>query len=74
MIMEGKPEAVKNYRKFLTLGNSLPPVEELKVAGVDMTTDAPFDITMKAMNRAMDQMEAILDKMDARKKAAPSGK
>ena len=74
MIMEGKPDAVKDYRKFLTLGSSLPPVEELKVAGVDMTTDVPFDITMKAMNRAMDQMEAILNKMDAQKKAAPAGK
>jgi oligoendopeptidase F len=74
MIMEGKPGAVKDYRKFLTLGSSLPPVEELKVAGVDMTTDVPFDITMKAMNRAMDQMEAILNKMDAQKKAAPAGK
>ncbi|MEJ2367368.1 MAG: oligoendopeptidase F [Acidobacteriota bacterium] len=64
MIEEGRPGAVKHYRKFLTLGDSLPPVDELKAAGVDMTTDQPFKITMKAMNEAMDQMEAILNRMD----------
>lgn len=68
MVLEGKPGAVENYRKFLTLGDSMPPIDELKIAGVDMTTDAPFDITMKAMNRAMDQMEALLDKMQKEKK------
>ena len=29
------------YRKFLTLGGSLPPIEELKIAGVDMSTPQP---------------------------------
>jgi len=64
MIIDGKPGAVENYRKFLSLGGSIPPVDELKVAGVDMTTDEPFTITMKAMNKAMDEMEAILDRME----------
>jgi oligoendopeptidase F len=32
----------------------------LKEAGVDMTTDEPLDLTMKEMNRVMDEMEAIL--------------
>jgi oligoendopeptidase F len=63
MILEGKPGAVENYRKFLTLGDSMPPVEELKVAGVDMTTDQPFDVTMRALDKAMDEMEKILDRM-----------
>ncbi len=67
MVIEGKPGAVEHYRKFLTLGNSMPPIEELKVAGVDLTTDAPFDTTIKAMNGAMDQMEAILDRMQKKK-------
>jgi len=34
----------------------------LKKAGVDMTTSEPFDLTMKKMNRVMDEMEKILDK------------
>jgi len=64
MILEGRPGAVENYRKFLTLGNSLPPVEELKIAGVDMTTGEPFRLTMEDMNRTMDQIEEILDRME----------
>lgn len=64
MILEGRSGAVENYRKFISLGGSLPPVDELKIAGVDMTTDEPFTITMNAMNKAMDEIEAILAKMD----------
>jgi hypothetical protein len=28
-----------------------------------MTTSEPFDLTMKKMNRVMDEMEKILDRM-----------
>jgi len=33
MVIEKRPGAVEKYRKFLTLGNSLPPIEELKLRG-----------------------------------------
>ena len=36
------------------------PIDLLKDAGVDMTTDEPLDLTMKEMNRVMDEMEQIL--------------
>ena len=39
-ILSGDPEKVAAYRKFLTLGGSLPPIEELRIAGVDMSTPA----------------------------------
>jgi oligoendopeptidase F len=68
MILEKKPGAVENYRKFLTLGDSAPPIDELKIAGVDMTTDSPFELTIRAMNKAMDEMERILDRMEKAKK------
>ena len=32
----------------------------LKDAGVDMTTDEPLDLTIRKMNRVMDEMETIL--------------
>jgi oligoendopeptidase F len=35
----------------------------VKDAGVDMTTSEPLDLTMKKMNRIMDEMEAALTKM-----------
>jgi len=69
MVLEGRPGAVERYKKFLSLGDSKPPVEELKEAGVDMTTDEPFDLTMKAMDKAMGQMETILDRMEKAKAA-----
>ena len=34
----------------------------LKDAGVDMTTDEPLDLTIKQMNRIMDEMETLLAK------------
>jgi len=40
-ILSGDPQKVAAYRKFLTLGGSMKPIEELKVAGVDMSTPEP---------------------------------
>lgn len=40
-ILSGDAEKLAAYRKFLTLGASMPPIEELKVAGVDMSTPQP---------------------------------
>jgi oligoendopeptidase F len=37
-------------------------VDLLKEAGVDMTTDEPLDLTIRKMNRVMDEMESILAK------------
>ena len=47
---------------FLGSGGSKYPVDLLKEAGVDMTTDEPLDLTIRKMNRVMDEMEAILAK------------
>ncbi len=46
----------------LKAGSSKPPVEILKAGGVDMTTPAPAQSLIRAMNRIMDQMEEILDR------------
>lgn len=40
-VLSGDDEKIAAYRKFLTLGGSLPPIEELKIAGVDMSTPQP---------------------------------
>jgi oligoendopeptidase F len=63
-VKAGSADATRKYREFLSAGGSKYPIELLKDAGVDMTTDEPLDLTMKEMNRVMDQMEEIL----ARKK------
>ena len=56
----GDAEATKQYLAFLSAGGSKYPIDLLKDAGVDMTTDEPLDLTMKEMNRVMDEMEQIL--------------
>ena len=54
--------ATKKYLAFLSSGGSRYPIDLLKEAGVDMTTDEPLELTMKQMNRVMDEMEKILAK------------
>jgi len=59
-VMSGDAAATKRYLAFLSAGGSKYPIDLLKDAGVDMTTDEPLDLTVKAMNRVMDEMETIL--------------
>ncbi len=59
-VMAGDPAATKRFLEFLSAGGSKYPIELLKDAGVDMTTDEPLELTMKKMNRVMDEMEKLL--------------
>ncbi len=61
--LAGDKTATKKFIEFLSSGGSDYPINLLKKAGVDMTTSKPFELTMKKMNRVMDEMEIILDKM-----------
>src|ERR1043166_9050402 len=61
-VLAGDEAAKKRYLRFLASGGSKYPIDLLKEAGVDMTTDEPLDLTVKSMNRVMDEMERLLDK------------
>ena len=61
-VLSGDAQTTERYLKFLSSGKSKYPIELLKDAGVDMTTDEPLDLTVKKMNRVMDDMERLLDK------------
>ena len=61
-VKTGDAQAKERYLTFLSAGGSKYPIDLLKDAGVDMTTDEPLDLTMKAMTRVMDEMESILAK------------
>lgn len=58
---EGEP-AIKNYYNILKGGGSDYPVNLVKKAGVDPLSSEAFDLTMKRMNNAIDQIEEILAK------------
>jgi oligoendopeptidase F len=59
-VLAGDPAATKRFLTFLGAGGSKYPIELLKDAGVDMTTGEPLELTMKKMNRVMDEMEKLL--------------
>jgi oligoendopeptidase F len=63
-VLAGDRKATARYLDFLSAGGSNYPIALLQTAGVDMTSSEPLDLTMKKMNRIMDEMEAILARME----------
>ena len=61
-VLASEPGARERYLKFISSGQSKYAIELLKDAGVDMTTDEALQLTVKKMNRVMDEMEKLLDK------------
>ena len=59
-MLSGAPDAVTHYRTFLASGGSKYPIDLLKDAGVDMTTSEPLDLTIRNMDRVMDEIEKLL--------------
>jgi oligoendopeptidase F len=53
-------DATKRYIQFLSSGGSKHPIDILKDAGVDMTTEQPLELTVRKMNRVMDEIEKLL--------------
>jgi oligoendopeptidase F len=60
-VKTGDPAATARYLAFLSAGGSKYPIDLLKDAGVDMTTDEPLRLTMKQMNRVMDDIDTLLE-------------
>lgn len=58
ILKEGAP-ALANYKKFLSLGGSMDPVSELKVAGVDLTTEEPFRIVAESFQNTLSELEEL---------------
>ena len=61
-VLAGAAGATERYLRFIAAGKSKYPIELLKDAGIDLTTDEPLELTVKKMNRVMDEMEKLLDK------------
>jgi oligoendopeptidase F len=59
-VKSGDAAATRRYLSFLSAGGSKYPIDLLKDAGVDMTSDEPLTLTVQSMNRVMDEMEKIL--------------
>lgn len=60
ILTEGKP-AVERYLDFLKMGGSDYPLNELKRAGVDMTSPEPIQRAADLFRTLLDQLEALVD-------------
>jgi len=61
IVDEGTP-AVDKFYNILKGGGSKYAPQLIKDAGIDPTSPEPFELTMKKMNKVMDQIEEILKK------------
>jgi oligoendopeptidase F len=59
-MLSGDAGMIKKYLNFLSNGRSEYAIPTLKKVGIDMTTDDPFNLAMKKMNKIMDEMEKLL--------------
>ncbi len=59
ILKEGEP-AVEDYLKFLRGGSSLPPIELLKLAGVDMSTADPINQALALFDELIGELEELL--------------
>lgn len=58
-ILSGKKDAVSNYKKFLSAGGSLDPLDILKLAGVDLTTKEPFEKAFALFKESFDELKNL---------------
>lgn len=59
ILKEGEP-AVKDYFKFLSGGGSTDPVSLLKLAGVDLTKEQPFEFAMGEFDAILTEFERLM--------------
>jgi len=59
ILKEGAP-AVADYRKFLSAGCSVPPIEALKLAGIDMSSPEPLRRAMQMFKDTLEEFKTVL--------------
>ncbi len=59
-VLAGESGSVDAYLNFLRSGGSKFPLETLKAAGVDMTTPAPVESTLRLFERRLGELEELL--------------
>ncbi|MDQ6623108.1 MAG: oligoendopeptidase F, partial [Verrucomicrobiota bacterium] len=59
-VLAHEPGAVEAYLGFLNSGGSKFPLETLRIAGVDMTTSAPVEATLRLFERRLAELETLL--------------
>ena len=60
-VLAREPGSVESYLGFLKSGGSRFPLETLRTAGVDMTTPAPIESTLRLFERRLGELETLLE-------------
>ncbi|ATF16442.1 oligoendopeptidase F [Brevibacillus sp. HB1.2] len=58
---EGQPAVDRVRKNFLEAGNSAPPIEVLKAAGVDMSTSQPIEQAMEIFEETLNELEKLVN-------------
>ncbi len=61
ILTEGE-SAVRDYRKFLSAGCSVPPIEALKLAGIDMSKPKPVRQALEVFRETVRKMHEVTGK------------
>ena len=59
ILTEGEP-AVRDHIRFLSAGSSVPPIEALKYAGVDMSSPEPVQRAMRVFKKTVDELKELI--------------
>ena len=55
-------EGTQDYLRFLSTGSSMYPLDELKIAGVDLTTSEPIERALKVFEETLDEFETLMSR------------
>lgn len=58
---EGQPAVDRIRKNFLEAGNSAPPIDVLKAAGVDMSTSKPIEQAMEIFEETLNELEKLVN-------------
>jgi oligoendopeptidase F len=62
-IIDGDPDVRDRYLKFLSAGSSKDSLDLLKDAGVDLTSDEPYQAAFATMEDYLDTLESLVDEL-----------
>ena len=57
-ILAGEPGTLEGYKKFLSSGCTMPPIQLLKLAGVDMSAPRPVEDALKVFEELLHRFSA----------------
>jgi len=60
-VLAGEAGAVEKVHAFLRSGGSRPPLETLRIAGVDMESSQPVEAALGLFSQRVDELESILE-------------